>query len=86
MAVATSGVALLSGSLELGTCVVAAGWLLHRVWDLVYLKLDKVVARSFGEWCAVIDTLIAVQLVMLVDREGASDPSAVARDPVRLRS
>jgi hypothetical protein len=31
--------------------LVAAGFFLHGVWDLVYFKLDRVVARSHDE-CA----------------------------------
>jgi hypothetical protein len=48
---------------DLGRYLVAAGWFLHGVWDFVHLKLDKVVARSFAEWCGVVDVLIAAELV-----------------------
>jgi hypothetical protein len=48
---------------DLGRYLVAAGWFLHGVWDFVHLKLDKVVARSFAEWCGVVDVVIAVELV-----------------------
>ncbi|MEU4546625.1 hypothetical protein [Nonomuraea dietziae] len=51
---------------DLGRYLVAAGWLFHGVWDLVHLKLDKVVARSYAEWCGVLDVLIAVQLVFML--------------------
>jgi hypothetical protein len=47
---------------DLGRYLVAAGWFLHGIWDLLHLRADKVVSRSFAEWCAVIDILIAVQL------------------------
>jgi hypothetical protein len=50
---------------DLGRYVVAAGWFLHGVWDFVYLKLDRVVARSYAEWCGVVDILIAAELVFL---------------------
>jgi hypothetical protein len=50
---------------ELGRWLVAAGWLAHGVWDFVYLRLDRVVARSYAEWCGVIDVLIAAGLVLL---------------------
>ena len=46
-------------SYELGRYLVAAGWFLHGVWDLVHLRLDKVVARSYAEWCGVVDILVA---------------------------
>jgi hypothetical protein len=44
-----------------------AGWSLARLgmWDFVYLRLDKVVARSYAEWCGVFDILVAAQLVLL---------------------
>jgi hypothetical protein len=49
----------------LGRYVVAAGFFLHGVWDFVYFKLDRVVARSYAEWCGVVDVLIAAELVLL---------------------
>ncbi|MFI6295059.1 hypothetical protein ACIBEJ_25950 [Nonomuraea sp. NPDC050790] len=51
---------------SIGRYVVAAGWFFHGVWDFVHLKLDKVVARSFAEWCGVVDVLIAAQLVLML--------------------
>jgi hypothetical protein len=56
---------LLAVDPELGRWVVAAGWFLHGVWDFVYLRLDKVVARSYAEWRGVLDILIAAGLVLL---------------------
>ncbi|MFJ9586512.1 DUF6010 family protein [Streptomyces acidicola] len=53
---------------ELGRRLVAAGWFLHGVWDLAHLLLARlcgVVARTFAEWCAVVDVLLAVELVVL---------------------
>lgn len=50
---------------DLGRHLVAAGWLGHGIWDFVHLKLDKVVARSYAEWCGVVDIAIAIQLVVL---------------------
>ena len=49
---------------HLGRYLVAAGWFLHGVWDFVHLKLDRVVARSFAEWCGVVDVVIAAELVL----------------------
>jgi hypothetical protein len=48
---------------DLGRYLVAAGWFGHGIWDFVHLKLDKVVARSYAEWCGVLDVLIAAELV-----------------------
>ena len=44
--------------------VVAAGWLAHGVWDFVHLRRNRVVARSYAEWCGVLDVLLAAQLVV----------------------
>ncbi|MER5650168.1 hypothetical protein [Streptosporangium sp. NPDC002524] len=48
---------------DLGRYLVAAGWFFHGVWDFVHLRRDKVVARSFAEWCGVIDVVIAIELI-----------------------
>jgi hypothetical protein len=50
---------------DLGRWLVAAGWFLHGVWDFVYFRLDRVVARSYAEWCGVLDILVAAELVFL---------------------
>ncbi|SPT60937.1 hypothetical protein [Actinomadura madurae] len=47
---------------DTGRYIVAAGWFAHGIWDLVHLKLDKVVLRSYAQWCAVVDVIIAAQL------------------------
>jgi hypothetical protein len=47
---------------DAGRYIVAAGWFAHGIWDIVHLKLDKVVLRSYALWCAVIDIIIAAQL------------------------
>jgi hypothetical protein len=46
--------------------VVATAWLLHGVWDFVHLWRDRVVRRSYAEWCGVVDVLVAFGLVFLV--------------------
>ncbi|HZA05704.1 MAG TPA: hypothetical protein VE617_14160 [Propionibacteriaceae bacterium] len=48
---------------EVARYVLAAGWFGHGVWDLVHLRRDAVVSRSYAEWCGVLDVLIAVELV-----------------------
>jgi hypothetical protein len=48
---------------DLGRYLVAAGWFGHSIWDLVHLKLDRVVARSYAEWCGILDVVIAAELV-----------------------
>ncbi|MFI0366851.1 hypothetical protein ACH35V_03165 [Actinomadura sp. 1N219] len=51
---------------DAGRYIVAAGWFAHGIWDLVHLKLDKVVLRSYAQWCAVVDVLIAAGLVVVL--------------------
>ncbi len=51
---------------DTGRYVVAAGWFLHGIWDLVHLRLDRVVSRSYAEFCAVFDILVGVGLAFIV--------------------
>jgi hypothetical protein len=57
--------AALSVDPDLGRFVVAAGWFGHAAWDAAHLRADKVVSRSFAEWCAVFDVLRAVGILLL---------------------
>ena len=52
----------------IGSTMVAAGLLAHTVWDLIHLRAQAIVAPSLAEWCAVLDTLIAVGILVLVWR------------------
>lgn len=61
-ALALAGMALAP---DLGRYLVAAGWFAHSIWDLAHLRADAGVACTGAEWCAVVDLLIPVQLVVL---------------------
>jgi hypothetical protein len=50
---------------QLGRYLVAAGWFLHGLWDFVHLRTNKVVVRSYAQWCGVVDILIAAQLLLV---------------------
>ncbi len=50
---------------DLGRYIVAAGWFGHAAWDFAHFRADKVVSRSFAEWCAVFDFLRAVGILFL---------------------
>ncbi|GAA3388839.1 hypothetical protein [Cryptosporangium minutisporangium] len=50
---------------DLGRYLVAAGWLTHGVWDVVHLKLDRVVSRSYAEWCFVVDVAVCLLLLLI---------------------
>jgi hypothetical protein len=57
--------AALSVDQDLGRYIVAAGWFGHAAWDFAHFRADKVVSRSFAEWCAVFDVLRAVAILVL---------------------
>lgn len=50
---------------DLARYVVAAGWLAHGSWDIVYLIKNRLVSKSWAEWCAVVDILIAASLIIV---------------------
>lgn len=51
---------------EVGRYLVAAGLLGHAAWDAVHWHADKIVARSFAEWCAVLDIALGLGILLLV--------------------
>lgn len=57
-------VAALSAGDRVAGALVAAGWLIHGVWDLAHHRADLVVPRAYAEWCAVIDGVIGLTIVM----------------------
>jgi hypothetical protein len=52
----------------IGASVVAAGLLGHAAWDAYHHRINKVVNRSMAEFCCVLDTAIAVAIVMAILR------------------
>jgi hypothetical protein len=50
---------------DFGRYIVAAGWFGHAAWDFAHFRADKVVSRSFAEWCTVFDVLRAVGILVL---------------------
>ena len=64
---AVAFIAIAAGS-EVGSNLVAVGLLAHTVWDLVHLRARAIVSPSLAEWCAVLETLIAVGILVLVWR------------------
>lgn len=62
---ATLALAALSVDQELGRYLLAAGWLGHAAWDFAHYRADKVVSRSFAEWCAVVDFLGGVAILVM---------------------
>jgi hypothetical protein len=58
-------IAVAAGS-QVGSALVAVGLLAHAVWDVIHFRARAIVAPSLAEWCAVLDTLIAVGILVLV--------------------
>jgi hypothetical protein len=48
---------------QIGTYVLAAGWLGHAAWDVAHHRLDAVVPRWYAETCLVSDVLVAASLL-----------------------
>jgi len=53
---------------DAGAYLVAAGLLGHAAWDAYHHRVDRVVVRSMAEFCFVLDTLLAVVIVILTAR------------------
>jgi len=56
-------VALVAGG-TLGSYLVAAGLLAHAAWDAYHHRVNRVVVRSMAEFCMVLDTLLAVAVIV----------------------
>jgi hypothetical protein len=54
---------------QIGAYLVAAGLLGHAAWDVYHHRVNKGVVRSLAEFCFVLDTLLAVAMV-IVDVRG----------------
>ena len=50
---------------EFGAYLVAAGLLGHAAWDLYHHRVNRVVTRSFAEFCLVLDTALAGAIVIV---------------------
>ncbi|WP_446209978.1 hypothetical protein [Micromonospora sp. IBSANI012] len=46
--------------------LVAAGWLGHAAWDIAHHRAGRVVPRGYAEWCAVLDTVVGVAVVLAI--------------------
>jgi hypothetical protein len=49
----------------LGAYLVAAGLLGHAAWDAYHHRVNRVVVRSMAEFCLVLDTALAVAIVLV---------------------
>lgn len=49
---------------EVGRYLLIAGWLGHAVWDFMHHRADLIVPRWLSEFCALIDVLTAMSLIL----------------------
>lgn len=61
---AVAAIALISNAV-VGAYLVAAGLLAHAIWDVHHHRANKVVSRSLAEFCFVLDTLLALVIVIV---------------------
>ena len=63
-----SAIALIALNLDLNLAgyLLAAGLLGHAIWDGVHLWQNRVVARSYAEFCAVLDVLLGVTILVIL--------------------
>ena len=66
LAFGSSAVAALFLAPELGAYLVAFALLGHAVWDAYHYLRDRVVARSYAEFCGVVDFLIGATILVMV--------------------
>ena len=45
--------------------LVSTGLLTHAAWDVYHHRVDRVVARSMAEFCGVLDTLLAIVVLVV---------------------
>jgi hypothetical protein len=62
-----AGIALIVSG-DVGAYLVATGLLGHAAWDVHHHRVNKVVVRSMAEFCCVLDTLLAVAIVVAAGR------------------
>jgi hypothetical protein len=66
--VATAAAVAVTVAGDVGDYLVAAGLLGHAAWDVYHYRVDRVVRRSLAQFCFVLDTLLAVVIVVVALR------------------
>jgi hypothetical protein len=51
---------------DLGGMLVAIGLLGHAAWDAVHYVRNRVVTRSYAEFCAVVDLLVGAAVIFVL--------------------
>jgi hypothetical protein len=60
------GLLALSVSPTLGGYLVAAALIGHAAWDAIHFRLNSVVARSYAEFCGVLDLVLGVAILLMM--------------------
>jgi hypothetical protein len=60
------GLLALSVSPTLGGYLVAAALIGHAAWDAVHFRLNRVVVRSYAEFCGVLDIVLGVTILLMI--------------------
>ncbi|MFB9238799.1 hypothetical protein ACFFWC_25265 [Plantactinospora siamensis] len=50
---------------SIGPYLLAAGLLGHAAWDAVHWRANRIVTRSFSEWCGVLDLTLGLGILVL---------------------
>ncbi|UBU16076.1 hypothetical protein [Nonomuraea gerenzanensis] len=66
LAFLASGLLALSVPPTAGGYLVAAGLLGHALWDGFHYRANKIVARSYAEWCGVLDLVLGLGLLVVL--------------------
>jgi hypothetical protein len=53
-----------------GQYLLGAGWIVHAGWDAWHHRHDLVVPRAFAEWCAVVDLIIGISVILAATQTG----------------
>ncbi|HTF11002.1 MAG TPA: hypothetical protein VK659_22780 [Asanoa sp.] len=59
-------IAIEAGSVAVGGVLIAIGLLAHAGWDAYHHRVNRVVPRSFAEWCFVVDVILGVVAIVLI--------------------
>ena len=60
------GITVLGTPATIGGYLVAVGLVGHAAWDAVHWRANKIVSRSFAEWCGVLDLVLGVGVLVLM--------------------
>ncbi|MEV0996034.1 hypothetical protein [Nonomuraea sp. NPDC050202] len=66
LAFMAAGLLVLSVPPAAGGYLVAAGLVGHAMWDGFHWRANKIVARTFAEWCGMVDLVLGLGLLVVL--------------------